>query len=445
MGVREPLPVLVRSLGRSLWRGTGGSLNMLFGTRNLVGEKRSPLVIHPSSRAKLFFDALLAVSVAGNAVLYPLQAAFGLPSLRPYNTYTDVIFLLDVALGFFTGFEDCGTPVLSLSRVAPHYLRGHFATDFFCALPWQRMLEGATPLWAFGGYWFWPLRILRVRRVVRVLAMETSGTVLRVVWALAVWVLVAHSFACAWFVLGWATRCSVYGVTWVSVHFAQDERFAYLPLSTCSPSVMGGGGYESGARLEAFWLGGESLGWIRPNEKLTIYVKSLYWALATTSSLGYGSGPRAHTDAEFAMSAACQVCGAVMYASIFGNIAQLLRQSDALGASYKAQQQHITEFCSFHAFPPPLRRKLHRYNKFLFSVNRGFDVGQIAGALPANLRLDVMFHMHAKLVESVPIFAGVPEPFIKALVCALKPQVLLKGDCAFHLDDVSTEMYFIQV
>ena len=64
---------------------------------------------------------------------------------------------------------------------------------------------------------------------------------------------------------------------------------------------------------------------------LSVYIKSLYWALSTTSSLGYGEGPRAHTDAEFVMSIGCQVVGACLYAAIFGNIAQLIQKIDALG------------------------------------------------------------------------------------------------------------------
>ena len=90
---------------------------------------------------------------------------------------------------------------------------------------------------------------------------------------------------------------------------------------------------------------------------------------------------------------------------------------------YKAQQGRIDEFVRFHSLPHFLRRKLHRYNKFLFNVNRGFDVGQIAAALPGNLRRDVLFHMHQKLVTSVPLFDVCNEHVIKGLVCVLKPQV----------------------
>ena len=50
------------------------------------------------------------------------------------------------------------------------------------------------------------------------------------------------------------------------------------------------------------------------------YVRSLYWALATMSSLGYGAAPVAITDAEFVFAIMCQITGACMYAAIFGNV-----------------------------------------------------------------------------------------------------------------------------
>lgn len=111
---------------------------------------------------------------------------------------------------------------------------------------------------------------------------------------------------------------------------------------------------------------------------------------------------------------------------------------------YKAQQERINEFVHFHSLPASLKSKLHRYNKFLFAVNRGFDVGQIAKALPPNLQRDVRFHMHARLVKSVPLFEVCDEALLKGLVCVLHPQVLLRGDWAFRIGTVGDEMYFIR-
>jgi CRP-like cAMP-binding protein len=188
------------------------------------------------------------------------------------------------------------------------------------------------------------------------------------------------------------------------------------------------------------------------------------------SSLGYGKGPSGITVAEMSFTITCQMMGACLYAAIFGNIAQLIAKLDASGARYRTQRDKIDEFVSFHELPDELTAKLHAYCKFLFAVNRGFDVGQISGALPPNLQHQLLLHLHAPLVKSVPMFAECSDAFIKGIVLQLRPQVcrartlcsppsdrwhaacsrrvhvwqvLLGGDAAFKAGETGTEMYFI--
>ena len=89
-----------------------------------------------------------------------------------------------------------------------------------------------------------------------------------------------------------------------------------------------------------------------PDDIPTVYLRTLYWALSTMSSLGYGSGPSAHTNAEYLLSVFVQVLGACMYAAIFSNIAQLIAKLDAAGSRYSAQLDKINEFAGFCTDPP---------------------------------------------------------------------------------------------
>ena len=54
------------------------------------------------------------------------------------------------------------------------------------------------------------------------------------------------------------------------------------------------------------------------------------------------------------------------------------------------------------------------------------------------LTLDPLVHLQ------VPMFASCDDGFIKSLVQTLKPQVLLRGDCAFKAYETATTMYVIQ-
>jgi len=173
-------------------------------------------------------------------------------------------------------------------------------------------------------------------------------------------------------------------------------------------------------------------------------VRSLYWALATMSSMGYGLSPVAVTDAEFLWAMICQVTGACMYAAIFGNIAQLIAKLAGAASRYQAQLDKVNEFIRFHHLPNTLRDKLHAYNDFLFAVNQGFDVNQIAHALPPTLQREVYLHLYEHLVRRVPMFTHGDNGFIEELVQLLKPQVVLSGDCIFRANEAGTNMYFIQ-
>ena len=68
----------------------------------------------------------------------------------------DLVFVADVVLQFFHGFEDRGFPVTELKRVAQRYLRSWFALDCFVAIPFERILAGAS--------WAKPLKLIKTVR-----------------------------------------------------------------------------------------------------------------------------------------------------------------------------------------------------------------------------------------------------------------------------------------
>jgi CRP-like cAMP-binding protein len=246
-------------------------------------------------------------------------------------------------------------------------------------------------------------------------------------------VIVAHCFACVFFSLGWRLRCQGPGYEQTWLDELENPELELPECTTLGP--LGTFNITADQHLTGATAG-------RPHW-LDMWVLSLHWAISSMSSLGYGRGPTAVTIVEFGFAVFCQVFGACVYAAIFGNIAQLLMKVDAPGARYRQQRDKIDEFVAFHELPSELTSKLHAYCKFLFAVNHGFDVGQISGALPPNLQHQLLLHLHAPLVKSVPMFEECDDAFIKAIVLQLRPQVLLGGDAAFKQDEAGTEMYFI--
>ena len=303
-------------------------------------------------------------------------------------------------------------------------VRTYFAVDFIAALPLDVMFNRQLRFLALVKV----IRLLRARKLLQSSARAQSSNVLRVVLTLATWLLIAHWAACVFYALGYYSVCRFkwYETSWILVYW-QEEISAESFCSDASSRKIGGG-VRGGGEVPAG----------------TRYVRSLYWALATMSSLGYGLSPVAYTDAEFVWAIICQVTGACIYAAIFGNIAQLIAKLAGSASRYQVQLDKVNEFIRFHKLPLSLRDKLHAYNDFLFAVHHGHDVNQIASALPPTLQREVYLHLYEHLVRRVPMFENCEYGFIEELVQLLKPQVVLKGDCVFRAFEAGNMMYFIQ-
>ena len=78
------------------------------------------------------------------------------------------------------------------------------------------------------------------------------------------------------------------------------------------------------------------------------YVRSLYFALSTTSSMGYGNGPAAVQDVEYVFAVCVQLFGACISAVIFSNISSVINKGDAASMRFFELTDRVNEFIRFH-------------------------------------------------------------------------------------------------
>ena len=175
------------------------------------------------------------------------------------------------------------------------------------------------------------------------------------------------------------------------------------------------------------------------------YVRSLYFALSTTSSMGYGNGPAAVQDVEYVFAVCVQLFGACISAVIFSNISSVINKGDAASMRFFELTDRVNEFIRFHHLPTALKGRLRAYTEMQFSLHRGIDAGGVVTSFPTHLQDDIYYHLHERLLRQVPMFNAVEDVgFIRSLSRRLKPQVLLAGDFAFQRQEVGDRMFFIQ-
>lgn len=73
------------------------------------------------------------------------------------------------------------------------------------------------------------------------------------------------------------------------------------------------------------------------------YIVSLYWATATTTTVGYGD-IRAHTDLERAYATFVMIIGVVAYGYIIASVAATLANADSGRAQYQDKLKAVKSY-----------------------------------------------------------------------------------------------------
>ncbi|KAJ3340941.1 hypothetical protein HDU93_006027 [Gonapodya sp. JEL0774] len=133
---------------------------------------------------------------------------------------------------------------------------------------------------------------------------------------------------------------------------------------------------------------------------------------------------------------------AVIYGSLFGNIASIIRFLDSSEAVQEVQQRHalrlgqMRRYMHGKAFPVELQKKVLDHENFRLVRNQGMDDSNLFKDLPRTLQVEIYSHLYLDL--------GTHPLFQTSIVLALRPVTVLPGWYVFREGDEAREMFFIQ-
>lgn len=135
-----------------------------------------------------------------NEFVFTFQA-LGSKAWLACDSFTDIIFLVDVGVQFRTGYLEQGLMVYNSRKLAGHYVRSRsFILDLMALLPfdWLQWNLGTNPLLRFP-------RFLKIYRVYNYYYMVESRTVYpnfwRVLNLIHILLILAHWFGCFYYLL----------------------------------------------------------------------------------------------------------------------------------------------------------------------------------------------------------------------------------------------------
>lgn len=200
----------------------------------------------------------------------------------------------------------------------------------------------------------------------------------------------------------------------------------------------------AGVLLLAHWV---ACGWIalRPEvteEPMEAYVKALYWAVASLTTVGYGDiVPQ--TIGQYAYAILVMLIGIAMYASIIGFIANIISKRDHARSEHQERLDKLRSYLQYHQVPLALRKRIWKYYNYLWSNKLSSAQFNMLAEIPEPIKTEVALFLVGDLLKSSDVFMHASSELVSYLAPKLKFRLSMPSEHIVKEGAAAEEMYFI--
>jgi len=366
-------------------------------------------VIREHSKFRTIWDGFILILILASCILIPFQIAFRHVVLKLGSDIIyliDFFFLIDILLNFLTSYRYQGTEITDKNKTASHYLKTFFVLDLLANFPIDAILIGSQDILVYNISLVLIFRIFRLLRVVRLFVIFrrweqkswTNSGLLRIAKFLTIIMLLIHWVSCAWYLTAFIEN------------FPKNSWVVRLGIINADPIAQ--------------------------------YVRSLYWAVVTMTTVGYGDITPNRT-VEYVFTIIVMLLGASMYAFIIGNIASLFSKLDSSKVNHFNRMEAVTQFLRYRNVPHKLSLKVRNYYEYMWERRRGMQEDLFLKDLPEPLRLEILLDLTRKLLNKVPLFKYSSSTLRNVLLMALRLETYAPKDEIVREGELGEEICFI--
>jgi hyperpolarization activated cyclic nucleotide-gated potassium channel 2 len=164
------------------------------------------------------------------------------------------------------------------------------------------------------------------------------------------------------------------------------------------------------------------------------YITSLYWAITTMVTVGYGDITPI-TASEKVCVMICMLGSCVMFAYIVGSIGNLISKASEVADRMRTQMVNINGFLVHKRIPKDMRNKVRRYLEYAMEEKEKLqmDEEELMALLSIPLRDELNIFFHGSFLQKCHAFDDFPSDFLSYLTFFLFTEHFSIGDTIFEV------------
>ncbi|KAL7553159.1 hypothetical protein ACHAWF_016401 [Thalassiosira exigua] len=186
-----------------------------------------------------------------------------------------------------------------------------------------------------------------------------------------------------------------------------------------------------------------SAGWnaLRPDESAIV---SVYWAITTLSTVGYGDvTPVDFTETFYALIVGA--VGAVFTAAVVANVTSFFHDAELSENNYEHKLNCIKRYMDRHKIPNELCQKVIEYFDYVEQEQDGLNEAVLLrDAIPDHLSTNLLVHITQSMVGNCDFFADCESGFIRKIMVSMEQAFYGAEYMVLTADVPSDSMYFIK-